>query len=242
MAIKIDLLPGYVGLRRWFKRVLVICVALIAVVASVLALFYYRDKQRLDKLKADLANIETFAAQTEATRQQAEAAVNETAPVRTAVNFMADASKTGAERAALIDLIRRYVYAGAVVSTLDLSDGATAKFTATVRTPDEYARFLLSLRRGSDQAQAAGPLFTGLPQGSGIPGYPDNRPIPGPETVSYTPEPITFPLRIDASGQLKNPMAVPVEPGGAAPAAGGAPGMPPGGSPPGATPSATSGP
>jgi type II secretory pathway pseudopilin PulG len=224
MATKIDLLPGYVGMRRWFKRVLIICVAVLAVVASILSLLFFRDKQRLAKLQEDVNNIEHFAQQTEAAQRERDAATQEAAPIKASVDFMADASKTGPERAALLDLIRRYIYEGAVVSSIDLSDGQNARFTVTVRTPDDYARFLTNLRRGS--AQKEGPLFEGLPTGSGIPGFPDNRPIPPPQSISYTPQPIVFPLRINAAGKLRNEVRVPVEPGAAA-AAPGAPGEPP---------------
>jgi hypothetical protein len=242
MAIKIDLLPGYVGLRRSFKRVLAVCAGLVTLVMAVLAVLYYRDYQRLEKLKQDVENIEVFAKRTEAAEGAATAATTEAAPIKASVDFMADASKTGPERAAVVDLVRRYVYSGAVVSTLDLSDGQNAKFTATVRSPDDYARFVLALRKGSKEE--LGPLFEGLPVANGVPGFPNNRPFPLPQTISYTPQPIVFPLRVDATGKLQNALTVPVEPGAAPAAAPGGPegmgpdGMGPGGMPPDAPPPA----
>lgn len=231
MAIKIDLLPGYVGLRRWFKRVLLACLAVVGLVAGILYLLYYRDQQRLLALQADLENIKRVEAMTLAADTAKAAAESQGAPIKLVVDFLADSGKTGPERAALIDLTRRYVYERAVVSSIDLSDGATVRLTAAVESPDDYARFLLALRKGSAQEQ--GPLFANPPTANGVPGFPEGRPIPPPTTVSYVPQPLSFPISANATGPLKNPVVVPAEPGTAAAAPGGAaagigdPGIPP---------------
>ncbi|MDF2439118.1 MAG: hypothetical protein JWN98_102 [Abditibacteriota bacterium] len=216
MAIKIDLLPGYVGLRRWFKRVVLACLAVVGLVASVLYLLYYRDQQRLLALQADLTSIRQVESLTKAADTAKAAAEAEAAPIKLVVDFLADTGKTGPERAALLDLTRRYIYERAVISAIDLSDGASVRLTAAVESPDDYSRLLLALRKGAAQDQ--GPLFANYPTGTGVPGFPEGRPIPPPTNVSYVPQPLPFPLRIQASGALKNPVVVPAEPG-TAPAA-----------------------
>lgn len=226
MAIKIDLLPGYVGLRRWFKRVLLACLAVVALVAGVLYLLYYRDQQRLATLKEDLENIKRVESLTVAADNAKTAAESEAAPIKSVVDFLADAGKTGPERAALIDLTRRYIYERAVIRSIDLSDGATVRLTAAVESPDAYARFLLALRKGSADQQ--GFLFSTPPTANGVPGFPEGRPIPPPTNVSYVPQPLPFPLSVQANGPLKNPVVVPPEPGTAAAAV---PGGVPGGDP-----------
>ena len=82
---------------------------------------------------------------------------------------MLAASKTGAQRAALINQIRQYIYEDTVVTSIDVSDGQTAKIAGSVRNPTQYARFLLNLRRASDAN--GGPLFAGLPRGGGVKGF-----------------------------------------------------------------------
>jgi hypothetical protein len=243
MSIKIDLLPGYVPLRRTFKRVLLGCGLLLLAVATFVGLTYMADQRRLDKLKQDVEAIQTFANQTLAAETAAQKAQDEAAPVKAVVDFMTDASKTGPERAAVIDLMRRYIYAGAVVNSIDMSTGTSATIQTLVRTPDEYARLLLALRRGS--AQENGPLFTDPPIGTGVPGFPEGRIIQPVQGPIYTPTPIEFPLPITLQGNLKPDSAqrpllyVPTEPPGTAVAggnaagggaAGGAPPRYPGGS------------
>jgi hypothetical protein len=231
MAIKIDLLPAYVGLRRWFKRAIVAAVLLVGAVGAILFLLYYKGQQQLAKVQADLEGVRANAAITEAADTAKAAAETAAAPLQAFTDFMVAAGKTGAERAALLDMVRRYIYGGAVVSAIDISNGQTVKINATMTTPDDYARFLLNLRRGS--ASNGGPLFAAEPRSNsvkttGVPGGPTTpfrAPGPGP-----TAQVIAFPLQVAAEGTLKDPVVVPTEPpaaGAAAPAAGGAPGEPP---------------
>jgi hypothetical protein len=240
MSVKIDLLPGYVGLRRWFKRLSYGAAGLVALVALVLFLFYRQSEQTLAVKLQDLENIRPIADQARATQTAIETATNEAKPIETAVTFMVNASKTGPERAALIDLVRRYIYGGAVVSSIDISDGQTVKINASVATPEEYARFLLSLRQGS--ASNGGVLFANDPRSnavnaSGIPGGPNETFVL--PTASTEPTIIRYPLSIAATGSLKSPISIPTETGPAAPGA--APGSPtsPGQSSPGPPPSVT---
>ena len=239
MSIKIDLLPGYVPLRRTFRRVLGGLGLLFLIVAASIGLIYMADERRLEKLRADVEAIEPFATKATETQAEADRIIAETVPVKSVVDFMADASKTGPERAAALDLMRRYVYAGAVVSEIDMSTGTAATIRATVRTPDEYARMLYALRNGS--AEENGPLFTGLPVGTGVPGFPEGRLIERPQGPIYTPTAIEFPLAVTLQGNLKNDAAgrpllyVPAEPPGTAVAtvgnAAGVPGGAGGGAP-----------
>ncbi|MBV9867732.1 MAG: hypothetical protein JO316_20465 [Abitibacteriaceae bacterium] len=177
MAITIDLLPGYVGLKRWFKRLLAACIVLVAAVAGVLFAIYYHNQQILQKYKNDADAIEPYAAKAETAQAAAAAATSQAAPMQTAINFMSDASKTGPERAALLNLVRSYIYyqsrSGAIVNSMDLSDGQNLKLSVTLRTPDDYSRFLTNLRRGAKENN--GPLFDGLPTASGVPGFPPPR-------------------------------------------------------------------
>ncbi len=253
MAIRIDLLPGYVGLRRWFKRILAACLILVGAFAGILFLLYYRDQLALQTLKTNLANIEPVAQQTEKAEAAKKAADAEASPLLASVGFFVDAGRTGSERAALLYLIHKYIYAGAVVGQIDLSDGQNAKMTALVSTPDAYATFLLNLRRGT---VPTGVLFKNLPSGAGIKGWPDRSgatatqgaPQPGgtglvptaggePGQMGSATGAIRYrilPNSISVNAALNEPIVVPVPAGqAAAPAAGAGvdPGMP-GGEPP----------
>ena len=218
--LKIDLLPEYVALERRFKRVVLAGILLLLLLAVGLGLHHLTNIRRQEKLKADIAGIQPTATMTTNANTAATAATAANLPVQTVVNFMADASKTGAERAALLDLTRRYIYDGAVVSLVDFSDGANIQFKATVRTPDEYANFLLALRKGTESEK--GPLFAALPSANGIPGYPTGESLEAPpQPLSYTPQRVVFPLAIDARGPLRSDkisqqglLTVPAEPSG----------------------------
>lgn len=239
MAIRINLLPRYVALRRWFKRTVVLCVLSAVTLATILAAAYYREYLQLQTLKTNIANVKVFADKTDAAEAAAATATAEAQPLQSSVNFLVDAGRTGSERAALLDLIRRYVYNGAVVGSLDISDGRTAVFSGMVRTPDDYARFLLNLRRGT---APAGILFAKLPEGSGILGWPNRsgttptagapgQPAPAPTPAPAPGQPQTgvapldamryqiFPNNISARAELREPIVVPIPPGDAAPAA-----------------------
>jgi hypothetical protein len=226
MAIKIDLLPAYVGLRRWFKRAVTAAVLLVAAIGAILFLLYYKGQQQLAKLQADLQGVEANAQITEAADAAKTTAESTAAPLQAFSDFMVAAGKTGAERAALLDMVRRYIYGGAVVSAIDISNGQTVKINATMATPDDYARFLLNLRRGS--ASNGGALFAAEPKSNsvksvGVPGGP-TRPFVVP-TAGLTAQVIPYPLQIAAEGSLKDPIVVPTEAAGGAAAP--APGAPP---------------
>lgn len=170
MAIRIDLLPGYVGLKRWLKRIAAVCALLVVGFAAVLFVLYYKEQLELQTLQTNRDNIKKYADMADTAAKKATDATTQAKPFQDAVGFLVDAGRTGSERAALLDLVRRYVYANAVVGAIDLSDGQTAKMTVLVKNPDEYAKFLLNLRRGTTPT---GVLFADLPSGSGINGWPN---------------------------------------------------------------------
>ncbi|HEX8551114.1 MAG TPA: hypothetical protein VF681_06105 [Abditibacteriaceae bacterium] len=236
MSIKIDLLPGYVKLRRVRKGLAWGSAAFIAGTAGVLFALYYQDSQRLATMQENRDNIEPFALAAEKAAAATTKATDATAPMAALVSFLVASGRTGSERAALLDLISRYIYSGAVISAIDVSDGQNAKITATVQTPEDYGNLLLSLRNGSKSN--GGLLFAADPKtnmvtASGVPGFPAAAPVV--VTPGEQPQVIPFPLSVNITGVLQNPVKLPVEPGGAAPAADANnpnPGGPPQGTPP----------
>ena len=247
MAIKIDLLPATVGLKRQLKLALLVSAGVLVVAGSTLAVLSEQKRLELEKVVDDRDMYKTIAQKTQNAQTAASTANTARAPFEGAIDFMSSATKTGPERAALLNLLRQYIYENSVVNAIDISDGTNVTIEATVRAPDEYARFLLGLRRASDLN--GGLLFAGLPKASGPGGFangaiPFVRPNPAPGSQ---PVVILYPIKVTAKGILKNPVTVPADPVGAAPAPGaeGAPpgtpptgAAPPGATPPGATPPA----
>ena len=219
MAIKIDLLPGYVKLKRNLHRSIAACVVTTGVIAGGLMTVLHQRQLELETAKTNLAAAEVVAAK--ATSVAAEKTASQTAanPITTAVSFMAASSKTGPQRAALLHLVRRYIYQDAIVSSIDISDGQKLTILATVRNPDEYAQFLLNLRRASDAN--GGTLFKGLAVASGPGGFA-NGAVPFLRATgdgSGNPVPQIYPVSVTAEGVLLNPVQIPPEPAGTAAAA-----------------------
>lgn len=222
MAIKIDLLPGYVKLKRNLHRSIAACVVATGAIAGLLLMILHQRRLELETAQANLAVAETVVAQVTTATGEKTAALTAAAPLTNAVSFMAAASKTGPQRAALLHLVRQYIYEDAIVSSIDVSDGQKVVILATVRDPNEYARFLLNLRRASDAN--GGTLFKGLPVASGPGGFANGAvPFLRPSgDGSGEPVPIIYPVSVRAEGVLLNPVQVPPDPVGApaAPAAG----------------------
>lgn len=246
MAIKINLLPQSYALEKTRNRWIAGMATLLGLTGLSIGLLYASDKKQLEKHKADAEAFRLVATQTGTANTAKDAAESAAASIKSVVDFMADASKTGPERAAFIDLMRRYIFKGAVISALDVSSGTDAKITATVRNPDEYARFLLALRQGAADPNATDPeakkgkVFDGAPVASGVRGFPEGRILPRAPEITDFPTPIVYPIKVDAQGRLKsdpNPrnglLYVPPEPSGtvvSAGAAGAAGGASPAGS------------
>jgi len=225
MAIRIDLLPRYVGLRRVFKRILVVCVTVSCVFATALFVLWYHGEQELSTLKINEETFAKVAKEAETAEAEATAKEAEVLPYKAVVDFIQDASKTGAERAALLNQVKNYVYRGSVVDEIDLSKGDEFKIAGRVRTVDDVARFTMSLRQAS--VVNGGSLLKDLPGGEGVKGYPalktvDTAPPTGLPGMFV---PLDYPLVVKSSGKLEYPVIIPQEPGGgaAAPPTGGAP-------------------
>ena len=215
MAIKIDLLPGYVKLKRNLHRSIAGCIVFTGLIAGGLLMILQQRRLDLETVKANRAAAEQVVTLVSAATTEKDEANSTSAPLLNAVNFMASASKTGPQRAALLNLVRQYIYEDAVVSSIDISDGQNVVIKATVRNPDEYARFLLNLRRASDTQ--GGTLFKGLPVASGPGGFangavPYVKPIGDGTGQAIV---LNYPVNVSAEGVLLNPVTLPPDPVGA---------------------------
>jgi len=230
MSIKIDLLPGYVGLRRWFRRSLWISAALLSSVATVLFVLWYKDKQNLEKVNIEYENMAANEQAAIAAKAAAEVARGEAVPIDTAVKFFVEAGQTGVKRAAMLDLVSRYVLGpgrgsytnpdnyGAVVTSIDLSDGQSLKMQATVSSIETYQSFLLNMRLGSATYPFPyGTLFPADPRsnnvvpGSGPPGYSSKIETIIPP-IGFSPQVVPLAMPFSFSAPLKTPLTVPTEP------------------------------
>lgn len=223
MAIKIDLLPVTVALRRRLQRVIMLSLVTLALAASALVLVLDAKQKEYKTAEADRTTIEARA--TLATNAKAlEDGFIGTAKAKTdTIGFMLAASKSGPERAALLNQVRQYVYEAAVVSAIDLSDGKNLRVEAQVKDPNEYANFLFNLRRASATPPYGGPLFAALPRAGGVEGFPNGAYLARPPTPSDQPIVFVYPLKIAAEGPLKYPVVLPPDPVGAKTANAGSP-------------------
>lgn len=237
MAIKIDLLPGYVGLTKVFRRVVTLSLLSLGLLLAGLTLVYHSKQLELDTARQNLLVAQNLQAQTQAAESATATANTARAGYDAANNFMLASSKTGSERSALVNLISKYIYENSVVRSIDVSDGKNVTIIATVTTPDEYVNFQDRLRR------ATGVLFAPTPRSSGVGGYANGATpliVPQPAAGS-APVVVNYPITITAQAVLLNPIQVPIDPvGGAAPATPGSPGSPGGGGPGGSPGSSSS--
>ena len=234
MSIKIDLMPRYVALQRRFRNLLLLASALLLGTAAVLAVIYMRGEKEVAVMQAQAEEALRVAKLTKDAKDKQAAAEKAAVNKQNFVQFVVGASQTGAQRAALLDLVRRYISPDAIISQIDMSDGQNAKITATLRSPNDYARFLLNLRAGS--ATRGGQLFAEdptsfavLPQNS-LPGNGFTQPFTTPARTNV-PQVVTYPITMTVVGKLKDNIVVPSDPGtSVAVAAAGA--RPPSGPPP----------
>jgi len=230
MAIKIDLLPASVGLRKTFNRLLSASLLSLGLLLAGLTLVYHSRQLELQTAQTNLDVAKAVAAKTTAADTATTTANSARASFDAANSFMLASSKTGTERSALVNFIRQYIYENSVVKSIDITDGKTVTIVATVTTPNEYADFLLRLRN------ATGVLFNGNPRltTAGVGGYGNGAQplvVPQPEAGS-APIVVNYPITLTAVGTLLNPIQLPVDPvGGGTTTAAGAPGIP--GGPPG---------
>jgi len=227
MAIKIDLLPASVGLRKTFNRLLSASLLLLGLLLAGLTLVYHSKQLELQTAIVN-RDVATAVAAKTTTADTATAAANSArAGFDGANSFMLASSKTGTERSALVNFIRQYIYENSVVQSIDVSDGKTVTIVATVTTPDEYAQFLLRLRNATGVLFATNPRLTT----AGVGGYGNGAQplvVPQPE-AGGAPVVVNYPITLTAQGTLLNPIQLPADPVGAATTtAAGAPGGPPG--------------
>lgn len=223
-SLKIDLLPGYVKLRKTLRNSIIACLAATGLVVGGLLMVLQQRNLELETAKTNLEAAQTVVARVDRATQDRTEAEGKTAPISSVIGFMATASKTGSQRAALLDLVRRAIYnpgpgINTIVSSIDASDGQNVTINATVRNPDEYARFLNNLRRASDVQ--GGTLFKGLPIATGPQGFA-NGAVPFVPPGGDVAAPIVYPVKVVAKGVLLNPIQLPPDP--VAPAATPAPG------------------
>lgn len=225
MAIKIDLLPGYVGLTKWFRRVVTLSLLALALLLTALTLVYHSRQLELQTAQQNLEVAQALASQTTAADTATQNANSARTGYDAANNFMLASSKTGSQRSALLNLISKYIYENSVVRSIDVSDGKNVTIVATVTTPDEYLRFLRDLRQATGVVFAASPL----PRVSGVGGFANGAyplVVPQPEPGS-PPVVITYPITLTAQAVLLNPIQPPVDPVGGGTTTG--PGAGPGG-------------
>jgi hypothetical protein len=228
MAIQIDLLPGYVKLKRQLHRSIAACIVVTGIIASVLLTVLQQKKLDLQTMETDRDTWKAVASKTDAATAGATAAEGSTAPIAASVGFMTGSLKTGPQRAALLNLVSKYINEDTIVDSIDISNGTSVTINATVQNPDQYAVFLLNLRRAAKAN--GGTLFSDLPVTSKGPGGFANGAVPFIKPfVTTEPVPIIFPIQVTATGTLLNPVVLPTEPGAAAAPAAGAPGAPPAG-------------
>ena len=234
MAIKIDLLPGYVRLRRVLKWALLGSFVIVTAVGSVLYVLFIQKKNEVTVAKQNLDMWKPIA--DDATKVAGEATAKDAslANLQSTVQFFADATQTGPRRAVVVDLIRRYIMSDALVSSVDISDGKNVTIVASVADSEKYSDLLLNMRRGTLNALPISDIpyvWKALPKASGIPGYPLPN-VPIPNVTGNEPIPKTFPLNISIAGPLLDDLGftTPVANGEATAPAAGAAGAPPGGS------------
>ena len=235
MAIKIDLLPGYVGLTKVFRRVVTLSLLSLGLLLAGLTLVYRSKQLELQTAQQNREVAVALAAQTTTAENATSAANSARAGYDAANNFMLASSKTGSERSALVNLIRQYIYENSVVRSIDVTDGKNVTIVATVTTPDEYVTFRHRL------VDATGVLFAPTPRVSGVGGFANGATplvVPQPE-AGTAPVVVNYPITLTAQAVLLNPVQVPADPvNGAAPAAAGVTGgAPPGALSPGGPPS-----
>ena len=238
MSIKIDLLPGHVKQRRTLQTTIIGSVLVLALVGSGLAMALNAKQKELLTVQENRDVYKAIADQTtaaETAQTTAEAAMK---PVSDTILFMLASSKSGPQRAALLNQVRQYIYVDTVIKSIDLSDGKNVNIEGQVKNPDQYAQFLFNLRRaGPPPAGApttdAGPLFSAAPKATGPGGFNNGAAVfVQPAVPTDQPVIIVYPLTVKATGPLKYPIPVIPDPVGAPAAAtpgaeGGAPGGPP---------------
>ena len=119
----------------------------LALVGTGLVMALDAKQKELQTAKTNLAVVTAVAQQTTNAQTAQTTAETTMKPISDTVAFMLASSKSGPQRAALLNQVRQYIYVDTVVNSIDLSDGQTVKVSATVKNPLQYAQFLFNLRR-----------------------------------------------------------------------------------------------
>lgn len=215
MATKIDLLPEYVKLTKRLRLTVGLAIVGLSLWTGGLLLTYHSKQLELQTAEQDRNVVQALASQTDAAQQAKVTADGTSAGYKAANSFMLLSCKSGSERAALINLLSKYIYRDSVVKSIDISNGQTVNITATVATPDDYYQFIDYMRRGT------GVVFQADPKFSGVGGFANGATplvLPRPEAGS-APVVINYPITVSAQGALLNPITVPPDPTGGAVAA-----------------------
>ncbi len=255
MAIQIDLLPQYVGLRRKVKVAALFMFVIYVIAGTAFTLVWDAKTKEVKTAKANTELYRPIAQKAADTKKLADDKDASLIPMATSVKFCSDASQTGPRRAAVINMLRWYINKDSLVSVIDIPDGKSVNITAAVTDTEHYANLLLNLRKGwtGHQPPSARPaIFDAEPKASGAPGYP-KVPLPNIPFASFgqlVEQP--FPLNVNISTSLTEPLkfetplalgeaAVAAAPGqpGAAPAGGSTPTGGSGGAPAGGSSSPT---
>ena len=232
MSIKIDLLPGHVKQRRNLQLAIMTSVLALALVGTGLAMALNVKQKELATTKENVGVFTAVATKTtdaETAKSTAEATMK---PISDTVAFMLASSKSGPQRAALLNQVRQYIYVDTVVNSIDLSDGKTVNIEGSVKNPDQFAQFLFNLRRAGPPPAGSsttdvGPLFASAPKVEGVGGFNNGAAVfVPPAAPTDQPVIVIYPVPVKATGPLKYPIPVIPDPSLAAGAAGatGAPG------------------
>jgi hypothetical protein len=233
MAIQIDLLPQYVGLRRKVKMAAIFMTFVYAIAGTAFTLVWYSKTLEVQTAKANVATYQPVADEATRVKGEADKKLSSLTPINDTVKFFADATQTGPRRAAVIDMMRLYFTKDSQVSSIDISDGQKVLITASIEDTEHYANLLLNLRKGwgGYTPQPATPIIfkgdTGnVPKASGVLGFPkvdtpSNPPVRFGEQV-----PRSFPITVNIQTALTDDLKfeTPTAPGEAAAGAAAAPG------------------
>ena len=206
MAIQIDLLPQYVGLRRKVKAAGLFMFIVYVIAGTAFTLVWYAKTLDVKTAKTNRELYRALAQEATDTKKKAEDKQGSLIPMETSVKFFSQAAQTGPRRAEVINMLRWYINKDSLVSAIDIPDGKNVLITASITDTERYANLLLNLRKGwtGHQPQPATPaIFDAEPKASGIKGWPvpqASTPVVGfGELVAKS-----FPLDVNISTSLTN--------------------------------------
>ncbi len=219
MATKIDLLPGYVKWTKRFHYTIAGAIVGLCLWTGGLILVYHSKQLELQTAEQNRDAAKIVADAAGAAQTATTTAIGNAGAYTAANNFFLASTKSGSQRAALLNLITRYIDVNSVVKSIDISDGSKVTILATVTTPDENVQFLRQLRNATGVLFVTNPKLTTSVGGFGNGAQPLIVPQPAPGSPSIV---INYPITLQAEGTLITPLTAAPDPGGgaAAPATG----------------------